>query len=195
MKLILLNSFIAIILLSSCYTQKKAAKAVLKAQATYPNIVAKSCALWYPPKVYDSTRFEYVVGETEYYIDTVRFDCDSLVNANKSAEKPTGKIEKQVLPTEAKSIATIPINVPKLRVDTYIDHQYRWYENTANLELIQSKLDSTNEVAQDLNIDRKIEQKSKSDWRLISLILLGYLAIKTSIRLFVPQLSFIKKLP
>lgn len=59
------------LVMSGCYTQKKALRQVAKAHNTYPQIPAKFCAEMYDPT--DSVHIlkEYIQGEDVVYTDTV----------------------------------------------------------------------------------------------------------------------------
>lgn len=176
--------FLLLIFLSSCYSQKKATFQITKAQSQYPTMVAGKCGLWYPPKIYDSIRTEYVQGETEYSFDTIRIDCDSVVNNARNAENLA--IPKVVYKY---------IKVYKPRVDTIFDHQYHTIENTARLEMLVGRLDSTNNYLIQVHEAYKTEKNNKAFWMKFAILLCCYLVIKTALRLFFPKNIILNKLP
>lgn len=171
-------------LFASCYTQKKATLQVTKAQGNYPTMVAGKCALWYPPKIYDSVRTEYIQGETEYYIDTIKVDCDSVVNISRNSDN-----------LSIPKIVYKYIKVYKPRVDTIFDHQYHTIENTARLEMLVGRLDSTNNYLIQVHEAYKTEKNNKVFWMKLAIFLCCYLVLKTALRLYFPTLKLLNKLP
>lgn len=173
----------SILLLSSCYTEKKATFQITKAQSNYSIVVAEKCALWYPVKPYDSVFIRYIKGETEYYFDTLRVDCDSvLTNIVKSIGSKPNVVIKAV-------------KVPKLRVDTFYDHQYHTVENTAKTEFLQSIISTTNNSLEVAKSNYVSEKENRFFWMKLAIILCCYLVLKTGLRLYFPNNNLLKKLP
>lgn len=168
----------------SCYTQKKATLQVTKAQSNYPTMVAGKCALWYPPKIHDSIRTEYVQGETEYYFDTVRVDCDSLVNISRNNDN-----------IAIPKIVYKYIKVYKPRVDTIFDHEYHTIENTAEVEMYKGFYDNQKDILDRTMLKAKELDTKRIFWMKISILLLCYLLLRIAARLFFQNLSFLNKLP
>lgn len=176
--------FLLLIFLSSCYSQKKATFQITKAQSQYPTMVAGKCGLWYPPKIYDSIRTEYVQGETEYSFDTIRIDCDSVVNNARNAEN-----------LAVSKIVYKYIKVPKLRVDTLFDHQYHTVENTAEIEQYKGFYDKQKDILDRTMIKAKELDTKRIFWMKFAILLCCYLVIKTALRLFFPKNIILNKLP
>lgn len=89
-----------IVLLSGCYTAKKAMRQDVKVQSQYPEISAANCAVWYPPRIESNTETKYIKGEEKIEYRTVQVDCDSAIIA-------TGK-----------NVIDVPCPGTKTRIDT-----------------------------------------------------------------------------
>ncbi len=82
-------------MLSSCYTQKKAAKQTEKARKHYPAMVAGKCADWYP-----SVESETIVSNTDTVYDLIELPCDSFETVRvDSFETSTAVIRYVKVPT------------------------------------------------------------------------------------------------
>lgn len=139
---------VAFITLSGCYTERKANRQVLKAQAHYPDIVAADCGDWYPPKESTVTKTEYRPGVPVYFRDTVRVDCDSVVR--------TGK----------QPLVTVPCPPRSIRVDTFYSVTFRTLENTAKITALQAQYGKEHDRAGQLLHERNL-------WRIVALSALG----------------------
>lgn len=66
-------------ILAGCYTQKEAARQVMKANANYPEMVAGYCGDWYPVKesIYDSVIYKKGKPVTSP-ADVVYINCDTI---------------------------------------------------------------------------------------------------------------------
>lgn len=80
-----INFLFALLLLSSCYSQKKAAQQMDKAHSNYELLTANRCASWYPIKI-DTVYGEAVVKRTVDTIlgETIFINCDSLTASSKT---------------------------------------------------------------------------------------------------------------
>jgi hypothetical protein len=109
-------------LLCGCYTQRTAKRQVIKAQMEYPNVVAKGCAEWYPPK--DSTVHskEYLKGKDSIVYDTLKVDCNQASNQGKTVY--------------------IPYEKERIRVDTFRETVYKSVENTAQIATLSKAADN-----------------------------------------------------
>lgn len=113
-------ALILAISLSSCYTQHRATRQILKAQVHYPAIVADHCATIYPPKVDTFERISYKQGADVLHYDTIKIDCDSVI--------------KQDI-----KIVRVPVVKERVRVDTVQKEVVRTVENTAATKAAQIK--------------------------------------------------------
>lgn len=105
--------------LTACYTPRRAARQVIKAQTVYPVIVAENCGLWYPPKEFTTTNTKYIRGKDSVIRDTSYVDC-----------------------TEPGNIYKKDVAVPceqKVRVDTFEKEVIKQVENTAKIEALTDK--------------------------------------------------------
>ncbi|MEZ5047487.1 MAG: hypothetical protein R2831_10900 [Chitinophagaceae bacterium] len=117
------NITILLLLLSSCYTPKLASKRVLKAQTKYPAIVANLCAQLYPTKDSFFSHTIYKPGKLEtLYTPPIHINCDSFVKEKKTYNN-----------INTKGIV-VPCPPHTNTTDTFIDHEYHQYENTAKIE-------------------------------------------------------------
>lgn len=112
------------VLLSSCYTSRVARKQVIKAQTNHPEIVASACALWYPPKDSQVISTQYIQGATDTLLQYVEIECPSIHDTT------PGAVQK----------IKVPCPPSTHRVDTFVDHQYHYQENTAEVESLSSRI-------------------------------------------------------
>lgn len=71
-----------LLLVSSCYTPRKAERQVIKAKAHYPEMIAGACADWYPSLDSTGTSTEIKPGvELPPVINQVQVNCDSMLKA------------------------------------------------------------------------------------------------------------------
>lgn len=148
----------ALLLMSSCYGPKKARKQVVRAQATYPAVLAQICADTYPVRVVDSTRTEYLPGQIVTKIDTVEADCPPDANG------------------EVKTVR-IPCPPSTNRVDTFVSVQFRQVENTAKIVALEAERDAAvADAASEKSRGDRLE-KGRNTWRLIGLGSLALIAV------------------
>lgn len=143
----------ALLVLSGCYTQRKAERQVIKAQAHYPQIVAKNCGNWYPPKETTITQTEYKQGATVYRTDTVTVDCDSVVKNGKG-----------------NNVVSVPCPPQTERVDTFYTSSVTTVENTARITALQQSYDKEHDRAERLLWERNL-------WRIAALISIAVIAV------------------
>lgn len=105
------------ILLSGCYTQKRAAKQFHRAAWQYPDIANSYCA----NKFDDNVIPVYIPGDTVTLTDTVTVDCGD-----------------SVIIRSVNKLVKVPVTVYKFRVDTFT----RIIENKAELAAKQSQIDN-----------------------------------------------------
>lgn len=110
---------------SSCYTERKATLQVAKAQALQPDVVAKACASLFPVKTKTLIEKEYIKGKTDTINNRVVIDCDSVIKNNTIVKIRTNKV---------------PCPPQGVRVDTFRTKQVDTIENTAKIDLLNSKL-------------------------------------------------------
>jgi hypothetical protein len=148
----------ALLVLSGCYSQRKAEKQVLKAQAHYPQVVGSDCGNWYPPKETTVTKTEYKPGATVYHSDTVKVDCDSVVKNGKG-----------------NSVVYLPCPPQGVRVDTFYTTSLKTVENTAKITALQQSYDKEHDRAEQLLFERNL-------WRIIALVCLSAVAVYVVIK-------------
>ena len=117
---------ILLILLSSCYTEKRARIHVNKAHSVHPVVVAEACASLYPVKDSIVIKKEYIQGKSDTLLQFVEVNCDSVIH--------------DTIPGNDR-IIRMPCPPSIKRVDTFIDHQYHTVENTAKVSELQLKLE------------------------------------------------------
>lgn len=144
-----------LVVLCGCYTEKRAAKDVVRAHVEYPNITAGYCGKWYPIRIYDSTRIEYRPGDVKYIPgDTVVVDCD----------------------TAKTKIVKVPCPPQIVRVDTLYFSSDKQAENTAVSDTYKLAYEREREAsnAKDAVIAK---QKKANDIAIWALIILGVYTI------------------
>ncbi len=163
---------IVIMLFSSCYNSKKATEQVNKADAKYPEIVAKLARDKYPCQ-------EILKPDTTIvYEDSLIFiECpDSNYNAGEYATVRTDTIYR------AGENRTVRVPVKVLIPSKVINH---YYEDSAKLKLLAieiARLQKLNESLQATNdsLNKKVSRKSKENWiwRIIALALIAWQVIR-----------------
>lgn len=163
---------IILLLLSSCYTQKKAMDQVLKADAKYPGIVATLARDKYPCTVLLKT------DTTTLYEDSLVFiECpDSNYSPNDYANV--------ILRTDTIRLAGSTVKVPvKIMVPSKV--VTRWYEDSAKIKLAAIAAEQCNKQVTVLraDVDRyrgRSEHRGKENWiwRIIATVLIVWQAVK-----------------
>lgn len=148
----------ALLLLSGCYSQRKAERQVLRAQAHYPEVVANDCGKWYQPKESSVIRTEYKPGLTVYHSDTVRIDCDSVIKGG-----------------EGNGIVYVPCPPQSVRVDTFYTSSFTTVENTARIMALQQTYNKEHDRAEQLLRGRNL-------WRIIALVCIAAIGIYAVIK-------------
>ncbi len=124
---------IAAILLSGCYTTKKATKQVAKAQAIHPEVVASACISYYPTKDSIVERTVYLPGKIDTIPGkTITINCDSIVAAAKS--KSTTSSGTLV---SSKSVS-VPCPPSTHQVDTFYAFKEKYQESSAKLKVAEA---------------------------------------------------------
>lgn len=123
---------------SGCYSKKIAEQQTNKAQGQYPEMVAKMCGLWYPPKESKVTETKYlpgvpIPGKTNY----VTVDCDSAINSKAPANNNSAGNQK---PKNTFKVPCPPCD--SLRVDSFIHKEIKTVENTAKIVDLESQIES-----------------------------------------------------
>lgn len=147
-----------LLLLSGCYSQRKAERQILRAQVHYPEVVANDCANWYPPKETSVTKTEYKPGLTVYHTDTVRIDCDSVVKSGSE-----------------NGIVYVPCPPQSVRVDTFYTSSFTTVENTARIMALQQTYNKEHDRAEQLLHGRNL-------WRIIALVCIAAIGIYAVIK-------------
>ncbi len=153
-----------ILLLTGCYTQKKATEQVNKANDKYPAIVAKLARDKYPCK--DLLK-----------PDTTTIYQDSLVFVEiECPDVPTEVIRVDTVNNVITRTVRVPVNMPvQIRTVT------KWYEDSAQVYLLTKDLETakfanTKLTDENNSLSKKVARKSKENWiwRIIALILIGW---------------------
>lgn len=162
-----------LLLLSSCYTPKKAERQMLKAKAHYPEMVAGNCADWYPPVDSIDTKIVYKPGAPlPPRIDTVTVDCDS-----------------------AKGIVKLPCPPCQQKApDTVETTKFIQVVNNARVDQQAMELDRQAKQIAVLEDDKAELKKSRNLFILFTSILGLYLVLKI-LAMFVPAMKWAKILP
>ncbi len=163
MRYILINTCI-ILLLTSCYTQKKAAEQVNKANDKFPAVVAKLARDKYPCKdlLKPDTTIIY-----EDSIILVEIECPDV---------PTTVIKVDTVNNVITRTVRVPVTLP---VQTrYIT---KWYQDSAAVYLLTKDLEhakfANTKLTDDNNsLSKKVARKSKENWiwRIIAIILAAW---------------------
>lgn len=182
---------ILLIVVSGCYTPRKAARQVYRAESKYPMTVAGVCEMIYPIK--PSTRIEKVTQtDTVYSGDTMYMDCDSIVKAAADA-RMDGKVNGK-----AGNVNThrVPCPPPTVVTNTVIERRTDTFVNGAEAELLRLENVDMQKRYTGLQAGYAAKKQAKNTWMWIALCLMLYLALKTAVRLFFPAFNFIiEKLP
>jgi hypothetical protein len=198
--LLLCIAIILSLILCGCYTQKKATKAIIKAQTNYPNVVSKFCGNLYPPKDSTVTEIKYVEGEPMFFTDTILVNCDSVVKAAQGDKLRGGEVvtRRAHIPQIGGSNpppATM-VKVPtgkSVRVDTVYREKQTYRSNKAHEDYLSGKIDSLirGQTVTDSQLIKTRTKLRALMW--LSLILLAYFALKVIIRIYVPKFSNLLK--
>jgi len=170
----LIKYLLPIVLLSSCYTAQKATQQVNKADAKYPEIVAKLARDKYP-----CTDLLKPDTATIYRDSLVFIDCPEVVpNDYTIGKTDTIRINGVIYRT-----VKIPVNMPVKTV--YVT---KWYEDSAKLKLSAIDLQTQIKQVQKLQGENdtlagKLKTRTKLMW-LFVIIALG-LTVWTFRKLFI----------
>lgn len=172
--------FIIITLIfSSCYNIKKATKDVVKAQSTYPSMVAEQCLLFYPNKERIITKIEYLKGKDSIINNTVTINCDSLLKELSQIPNPTEK-EKQ-------GKFTVPCPPSTNRVDTFKVVDSVQVDDQKLLSVLYNEIAQKDKTIIDLTADvNNAKGTNKVFWWILG-ILAGIIALYLLIKNVVPK--------
>jgi len=134
----------------------------LKARIHYPVVVAENCALWYPPKVFDSTRIEYRPGKTEYVPVEAEVDCDTV----------------------KKGIVKVPCPPHEKSTDTIYIEKYRVEENTAAIEAEKGKTKQIQKQYEQAIQDATQQKGKAKTYQILFFILAGYSVLRVFLRMY-----------
>lgn len=166
---------IPILLLSSCYTAKKANKQIAQAQAQYPEVVRGACVNYYPSKDSISELTKYIQGRTDTIIEMVENVVIDSVQVH-----DTIKGEIKIVTKER--IVKVPVIKYLRKTDTLTKTKIISYENTAVIDQLNDKIDSISEVVITSKERLKIAKKRINSLTYICIILAAsfwlYLAAK-----------------
>ena len=152
--------FILLLFTVGCYSQKKAVRQVIKADANYPEILDGYCGQTRPPL--DSTDVRVIYKEGKTVTDTVTDVRIEIINDT-------------VYKTEYKTVF-------KTRRDTIYKNTHRTEVNTGIVSDLERKNAALTATNISLSIEAKNEHKRGDKWRLWFFVVSGYLAVKTILR-------------
>lgn len=161
--------FLTCLFLTSCYTQKKAIKEIIKADITFPNTTASFCAGRFPLQEKITEKITYKKGKDSIVYDTISVDCKKAISNGNATQKV--------------AIKTI------YKTDTIYKYKETKVENTAKLKDCENRVaNCANELYalqpkyKALDAAYKTEKALHSKWKLYFFLLLGagiaYHAIK-----------------
>lgn len=150
-----------IILLSSCYSQKKAVRQVIKADTHYPAVLDGYCGQTRPPL--DSTDVRVIYKEGKTIVDTVTDTRLEIINDT-------------VYKTEYKTVF-------KVRRDTIYKNTHRTEVNTGRINELERDNAALTATNISLSIKAENEQKRGDKWRLWFFVVAGYLVVKNVLKL------------
>lgn len=154
-----LISLLILMILSSCYTDRKATKQVVKAHAIKPKITANLCNSFYPVK--DSIVKESIFIEGKH--DTItNLVTDTLIN---------------------KDTTIIINNVYKYinRTDTLFKTHIQYKESTSKLRDLTYKLNDLNKLNSSNNTTIKHLKLNRNSWRYAFFIVIMLYLLKITI--------------
>lgn len=170
------------IFLSSCYSQHRAQRQLIKVQTLYPASVASLCGDLYPPVEYVKDSFVYLPGkELPAAIQYVQVDCDSVKGNNRVVALACPPCRQYTPDTIAISRHTQAVNTAKEK-----ELQYAIDELSQRLSDCQTKLELKSS-------DLKKVQQEKSSLQTWLIVIIAYLVVKTVLRIGFPGWSFITR--
>lgn len=172
-----LIAFVFIMVLTGCYSPKKATKQSVKAYSIYPGVVASLHTKWFPIKDSTSERVVYTPGEVQWRYDTVEVDCDSVLRGL-NFEGTGGRVSFQPL------VLRVPCPPCPISVDTFKYYKFQAQESTAALQVLQDTIRARDAKIVGLTADNASKQ-SALNIAIWSLIVLGsYTLIRWILRLW-----------
>lgn len=147
---------------TSCYTQRKAERQVIKADVTYPSLVSGYCGKKYAPKTSTgNTEIQYLEGETI---------TDTLIL--------TDTIENTI---------TVVKTLVKNRVDTFYSTRVDTVENTARISELQAIENTMSVDLSESNVKIAELKAERNIWRNICLGLFALIAIVFGVKFVIPK--------
>ena len=142
-----------LLLLSSCYTQKRAKIQFAKVQSVYPKIVAENCDKLFPTKDSVSTVIKHIKGDTDTLFEFVKVDCDTVTEV-----KYKDRIVLKKVPKYIKNNDTIEKVV------------FKQVESTAKVKALQGKIE---EIQNKYEESKSLANKFKKITLYFSLLIFG----------------------
>lgn len=144
---------------TSCYTQRKAQKEIIKADVTYPTVVSGYCGKKYPPKTSKGVPITTIIqGETV---------TDTLI----VTDTVTNVITKYLT---------------KYRTDTFRVNTTDTVENTAKISELQAIVDEMSVELSEANVKIAVLKQGKSNWMWIAISLMAVIASWFGIKYVIP---------
>lgn len=144
-----LTTIAALLLLTGCYTQKKAEKQLFKAYTHYEPTVAKYANIWYPVRESIRDSVVRIPGKSITIPGrTIYINCDSVI---KSSDVSHSKI-----PVECP-----PVNCPA--ADTLLHYQVKIQESTSAIAQLNASLQNSIDTIQKLRVDIAVKNAKISD--------------------------------
>lgn len=143
-----------ILSLTSCYTSKKATKDIVKAQTSYPSVVAKACLSYYPTK--DSIAYveKFLPGKTDTVENYIDVEC------------PPSLLDTVKVPYIVR--AKCPPSI--IRVDTVVNETFNYYEDTRKITVFIDSLVVLKEKNTKLEVERKLYKQRSFNYLRILII-------------------------
>lgn len=163
---------------SSCTSEKKSGRQVVKIQSRYPWVIASACGSYYPTKDSVSINTIYKPGQTveKKVHDTLRIDCEQAV---KDAAKNGTKANDIKLPCPP---------CDSLRVDTLEHYKSVTQQSTALLKEQQHKYDLQTKELNAANEKIAGQETTIKWWMWIAIAFGGYSIVRWVVRVWAIKL-------
>lgn len=148
-------------LFSACYTENRFARHIGRGAVKYPNVLARSCNVMFPPKVETKIETIYKQGKTDTLYEDIYIDCDTI----------TETIYKD-------RIVKVPYVKTIIKNDTIYSTTFQSVESQAAATICKHEKDSIiNKLNASIISEEKTSQSKKS-WMIACLILAAIFAVQ-----------------
>lgn len=147
-------SIILLVILSSCYTERRGLRQFNRFHNLYPYKAAEFCNLWYPIKEKDSLSIRYIKGDTIWKkTEPIPYDCDKFIKERDSLSKLGYKTQKN---------ANVKCPDCPYTLDTLKEYQFKILEKTSALKEKDGIIIKKDELILDLESDKASIKKALS---------------------------------